>query len=296
MTKYNSRKRRNIIIITAIVCIIAFAVILYSIQNPFSGGSNQGFDTSQDFIEFTDVGQGDSAIIYSNGYCAVIDVGLPNTAAALSEDLGEYGIKTIDALIISHLHSDHIGGLPQIAERFEIENLISPEITDKSILAAKNGKDIAVKGGAKYYTAKQGMTFNIGEFEITLLSDFADKNNENNNSIFVMAEINGIKTLFTGDAETKAEKWLLKENLNIDCDILKVGHHGSNTSSSKAFLEETTPEYAVISVGEDNIYHHPHGVTLKALKSIGAKIYRTDTGGDITFNFENGEIIPIKEK
>ena len=292
MSNYNSRKRRNLFIIAAVICIIATAVILCSLHNPFDP---YGFDTSRDFIKFTDVGQGDSAIIYSNGYCAVIDVGIPEAANRLSEDLKEYGIKQIDVLIISHLHDDHVGALPQIAERFEIENLITPKLKSQSIMSAKNGKKIAVKGGASYYEAVTGMNFTLGDFEITILSDF-DSSDENNRSLFVMAEIDGKRALFTGDAEASSEGLLLDQNLDINCDILKVGHHGSNTSSSKSFLGKTTPEYAVISVGEDNMYYHPHHKTLSALKNAGAKIFRTDKDGDIIFNFNSGKIIPSQEK
>ena len=292
MNNYNSRKRRSLYIIAALVCIIAFAVILFSVQNPF--GSNR-FDTSQDFIEFTDVGQGDSAIIYSNGYCAVVDVGTSETAGQLSEDLGEYGVKHIDAVIISHLHDDHVGALPQIAERFEIENLIMPKVKSNSLLAAKSGKDIAIEGGAAYYDAAQGMHFTLGDFEITVLSDF-DSSNENNRSLFIMAEINGKRTLFTGDAEASSESLLLNQSLDIDCDILKVGHHGSNTSSSKNFLNRVTPDYSVISVGEGNSYHHPHYKTLNSLEDTGAKILRTDKDGDITFKFQDENIILSREK
>ena len=140
------------------------------------------------------------------------------------------------------------------------------------------------------------MNFTLGEFEITILSDFESSSNENNRSLFVMAEIDGKKTLFTGDAEASCEKKLLDQNLDIDCDVLKVGHPGSNTSSSNNFLKETTPDFGVISVGEDNMYYHPHAKTLSALKNIGTKIFRTDYDGDVIFNFENGKIKTVTEK
>ncbi len=288
----NSKKRNKIIKITAIITTVIFAVVLYWVRNPLGIDKllhNKNFDTSQDFIEFLDVGQADCALIYSNGYSALIDVGLPTTANDISSEISNYGIKTLDAVIISHHHSDHVGGLPQIAQNFKIDNLIMPPLLEKSTSTAIKGKANAIKSGCDYFDAIPGMNFNIGEFEITILSNFSDKSNENNRSLYVMAEINGIKFLFTGDAERKMENLLLKENLDIDCDVLKVSHHGSNTSSSKAFLNATTPEYAVISVGEDNIYSHPHSETLSSLKK-QSKVYRTDHSGDITFNIDGKNV------
>ncbi len=299
MNRYRDTKRRNRIILTAIITVVIFAVLLYAVFFPLRfykithPASN--FDTSQDFVTFLDVGQGDCALIYSNSYSAVIDVGMPNTANDISEDLYDCNISKLDAVLISHLHSDHMGALPEIAENFKIQNLIMPEVFKDSAVSAKNGRKIARANGASYYNAQQGMNFNIGEFEITLLSDFTDKSNENNRSVFVMAEINDIRFLFTGDAEAKMEKKLLEENLDIDCDVLKVSHHGSDTSSTKAFLEATTPEYAVISVGEDNIYGHPHKKTLDSLENANAEIYRTDQSGDITFHIRNGNITVTEE-
>lgn len=294
MNSYKDTKRRNRIILTAIITVVIFAVLLYAAYHPLKfykiTHPASSFDTTQDFVKFLDVGQGDCALIYSNGYSAVIDVGMPNTANDISEDLYDCNINTLDAVLISHLHSDHVGALPEIAESFKMQNLIMPEVFKDSVVSAKNGRKIARAGGASYYNAKQGMNFNIGEFEITLLSDFTDKSNENNRSVFVMAKIGEIKFLFTGDAEAKTENKLLDENLQLDCDVLKVSHHGSNTSSSKAFLDATTPEYAVISVGEDNIYGHPHGETIQKLTDADAHIYRTDQSGDITFYIEDNKI------
>lgn len=294
MSRTKSKKRR-LYISLALLCIIAFTICLYFIQNPQSfkklySSLNGEFDTSRDFVKFMDVGQGDSALIYSNGYSAVIDMGLPTAANDIFEDLTECDIKELDAVLISHLHSDHIGSLEKVAENYKIKNLIMPEILNSSIGAAKNGKQIVTGYNSSFYRAEQGMHFKIGEFEITLLGYLNDKKNENNRSVFTMAEIDGIKFLFTGDAEIKAENYLLEENLNLDCDVLKVSHHGSNTSSGETFLKAVSPEYAVISVGEDNAYSHPHKETLASLKSTNAEIFRTDKQGDITFNIENGKI------
>jgi competence protein ComEC len=140
------------------------------------------------------------------------------------------------------------------------------------------------------------MNFKIGEFEITVLATFGTMELENNRSIITMAEIDGKKFLLAGDIESGAEKYLLKENLNLTCDVLKVAHHGSSTSSKMDFLKAVSPEMAVISVGKDNFYGHPHSEVLSALEHIGADIYRTDIDGDVSFFIEDGEIVPKTEK
>lgn len=256
------------------------------------------FDTSVDYVKITDVGQADSILIYSNGCSAVIDVGTEDSVPDILEDLDSARIKDIDALIITHLHTDHAGGLPKLAKRREIDNLIIPEL-DNSAEAAqlvKTAKRTVTANRGNVYTAVQGMNFKIGEFTVTVLAYYGDMKDENSKSIIVMAEINGIKFLFTGDAEAKTERALLDEGLNVDCDVLKVGHHGSSSSCSQSFLKAATPQYAAISVGENNIYSHPNDSVISALQNCGAQILRTDTDGDITFYVENGEIRTVTEK
>lgn len=256
------------------------------------------FDTSFDFVKITDVGEADSILIYSDGCSAVIDVGTENSVPNILDDLDSARIKDIDALIVTHLHTDHAGGLPELAKRREIDNLIIPELESSAEAAqlVKTAKRTVTAKGGNVYTAVQGMNFEIGEFTVTVLAYYDDMRDENNKSVIVMAEIDGIKFLFTGDAEAKTEKALIDEGLNIDCDVLKVAHHGSSSSSSQSFLKAATPKYAAISVGENNIYSHPTESVISALENCGAQILRTDTDGDITFYVENGEIRTVTEK
>lgn len=256
------------------------------------------FDKTQDFVKIMDVGQADAALIYSNGCSAVIDAGLTSSADDISADLKGADIKDIDALLITHLHMDHAGALAKIAMSFPIDNLIIPnrDSSAEAMPTVNEAEKRVVAEKGKVFTATEGMNFNIGEFEVTLLAYFPDATKENNRSVITMAKIGNRKFLFTGDAEKATEADVLAEKLNIDCDVLKVGHHGSNSSSTAAFLKAASPKYAAISVGKDNMYSHPSNKTIVALKNCGAEVYRTDKNGDISFYVENGNIRVETEK
>ena len=294
-----SRNKRGIILAAAAVLTAAvFTALFYGeafsrkLQQVFAPAA--AFDTSADFVKVINVGQADCMLVYSNGCSLLIDAGLPASAEDICLELEACGIKSVDAVIITHLHDDHAGGLEEIAKRHKIDNLIIPELFsgEEAALGAEGAKRTIAEDGGRIYTAVQGMNLEIGEFEITVLAYYGDMSDENDRSVIAMAEIDGLKFLFTGDAGDKAEKKLIDEGINVDCDVLKVGHHGSSGSSSDAFLNAASPEYAAISVGENNIYSHPSGEITSALEAAGAEIYRTDTDGDITFFVGNGRISP----
>lgn len=287
---------------TIVLCLTVF-IILYTLSNIETSLSkfifkNNGFDIETDFVKIIDVGQGDSILIYSNGYSALIDVGLSSAGADVCSALDDCEIDSLDVLIISHMDNDHIGGLDTVISAFDVKNLIIPafSIESEGLSTSQKAINSVTSKGGNVFGAVQGMNFEIGEFELTVLASYDKFDDENNRSTIIMAEIDGLKFLFTGDCETKAEKELLKEGLNLNCDVLKVGHHGSGTSGSYEFLKVTTPKYSAISVGKNNSYGHPHGEVLSNLEYIGSRIYRTDLDGDIYFYVENGRLRPKTEK
>jgi len=292
------KKQENKSVITAlsvgIVCILIFAALFMLNSEVFTNGVHETFekDLLDSFVEIIDVGQGDSILIYSDGYSALIDTGLEDASSNVCKALNKYNIDELDVLLITHLDFDHTGSVAKLTELYKVTNLILPELSVESegLTAAEIAINRVAKSGGEIYTAKQGMNFEIGKFEITVLAAFENMNEENNRSVITMAELAGKKFLFTGDMEAKCERAFLKEGLDFKCDVLKVAHHGSASSSIEDFLNEAKPKYAAISVGADNPYGHPHKEVLARLDEMNCEIYRTDLNGNIIFTVENKKI------
>lgn len=280
------------------VCLAILCVFLCAFFVSCENETITNIETDKDFIQVLDVGQGDCTLIYSNGYSALIDTGTYDSSAEVCETLMDYGIKEIDVVIITHLHSDHLGGAERITELFTVKNVILPEISvhSESLGLAELLIARVTDNGVGVYNAKQGMNFELGEFEFTILAAFEGMDDENNRSVMTAVEMDGLKFIFTGDAEAVAEKELLKEGLDLKCDFFKAGHHGSSTSNTEELLAEMKPRYTAISCGKDNMYGHPHKEVLASFEYYGTKIYRTDNDGDIIFNIKNGKITVDTEK
>lgn len=241
-------------------------------------------------VYFLDVGQADSILLSNNGHYMLIDAGNNEDGPKLVNYFKSLGITKFDYVIATHAHEDHIGGMDDIIKNFDIGTFYMPDLitttkTFEDVLDALSEKQIA------FETPTIDQEFSFSDTKITTLYVNNEAKNLNDSSIVLRLKHGTNTFLFTGDASTKVEKQLL--NKNIASDVLKVGHHGSRYSTSKEFLNKVNPQYAIISVGINNTYKHPHDETLKKLNDRKIIIYRTDQEGTIVAE-SNGNIIQFK--
>ena len=239
-------------------------------------------------ITAIDVGQGDSILLKSKDDVMLIDAGLKTEVSKVVSILKAFGITKIDYLVATHPDSDHIGGIPDVFKAFDIEEfLLSPKTSSSA--AYSNMMTAAVDEKCAVSVPSENDEFVVGDAKIDVL--YCREAASNNDSSIVLKSDCGTKSaLFMGDASSAIEAELISSDSDIDCDILKVGHHGSGTSTSAGFLAAATPSMAVISVGAGNSYNHPTQAALTRLSAQGTKIYRTDKSGNVTFNINNGTI------
>ena len=231
-------------------------------------------------VDFLNVGQADCALLSTNGNYMVIDGGNNGDADTILSYLEGQGVEKLDAVVGTHPHEDHIGSLDAIINHFDVDAVYMPKIMHTS-KTFEDVLDAVANKGLKIKSPSPGDTIDFNGLEIEVLGPQREYKDFNNNSIVLKVNAGETAFLFTGDAEETAEKDILQADYDLQADVLKVGHHGSSTSSSQAFLQAVKPKYAVISVGVGNSYHHPEEEALQRLQSIGAEIYRTDLQGNI---------------
>ena len=230
-------------------------------------------------IHYIDVGQGDSIFIeLPNKKTMLIDVGESSKGKIVSSYISNLGYYRIDYVVGTHPHTDHIGGLAHIINSFDIGNIYMPKAISTSKTYENLLNTISQKG-LKITTARAGVNIvNEEKLNINIIAPNREYSDLNNSSAVVKITYGNRKFLFMGDAETKSENDIITD---VSADVIKVGHHGSDTSSGQSFVNKVNPKYAIIMVGNNNQYSHPYQIIIDRWINSGSKVYRTDINGNI---------------
>ena len=232
-------------------------------------------------VHFLDVGQGLSILVQSDGQTMIYDGGDKSTSSFVVSYLQKQNITTIDYLISSHYDSDHMAGLIGCLNAFDVKNVISSDYEHDSKLYQSFIQTVADKGLPMQHPAV-GTEFSFGSGSFQILAPATiDPDDSNKNSVAIKLTNGENSFIFTGDAESSSEKAMCESGIDLSCDVLVPGHHGSATATSWDFLQATVPEYAVISCGKDNQYGHPDKDVMDKLESMDIQVYRTDKQGTI---------------
>lgn len=246
-------------------------------------------------ISYIDVGQADSILIQNGSSSMLIDAGNNGDADTVVGYIKQQGISKLDYIVGTHPHEDHIGGMDAVINTFDIGKILMPQTTtttktfEDAITAIKNKS-------MKITTPVPGSTFDLGSAKCTIFAPNSSKyENLNDYSIVIKLTFGKTSFLFTGDAESVSEQEMMSKDFDLRADVLKIGHHGSDSSTTKEFLKAVSPKYAVISAGRDNSYGHPTQTTLERLSNSEIQVFRTDESGTIIVT-SDGETIKFDKK
>lgn len=231
-------------------------------------------------VYYLDVGQGDSALIICDGKTMLIDGGSSGQSQKVYSFLERHNINHLDYIVASHADADHVGGLSAALNYAKADKALC-NVTYHETVAFGSFVKYLNRQGIEITVPDAGDTFSLGSAQCTVIGPKRGETYSDNTSLIIRVEYGSTSFLFTGDAEYGDEQEALSSGLELKSTVLKVGHHGSNSSSSYYFLQAVRPEYAVISVAADNAYGHPTERVLGRLDEVGAEVYRTDTLGDI---------------
>lgn len=294
MARRKTKKQKNIFSLLFVIIVIIAYGYYTCVNEEESYGNNTNTDSNTNIVSsdlriyFFDVGQADSILITNNGHNMLIDAGNNEDGSKLVTYLQEeLQITKLEYVVGTHPHEDHIGGLDDIINNFDVENVYLPDVTTttktfEDVLDAIESKNLSIT------IPEIDNTFKLGEADFTVLYTGSNTKDLNASSIVLKMVFGNYSYLFTGDATEEVEEII--QNKNIDVDVLKVAHHGSSYSSTESFLEKVSPSYAIISVGENNSYNHPGEDTIKRLQKYTDKIYMTKDLGTIVLTSDGKEI------
>ncbi len=280
-----------------IIFSVLIAVIVAAVAMITEKANVEPVPDGEMFVDFVDVGQGDCTLIRTADAVILVDAGESGTADTVVSYLKEKGIEKIDCCIATHPHSDHIGALYRVFEEFNVDTVLLPDLPDELIPTTtayekfldglENVKNIIPVGA--------GDTFDFGSMNVDILGPVKEYDDLNHMSVVSKVTFGNTSIMLTGDTETPAETDMLKKkSIDYSADILKVGHHGSKTSTSEKWLEAVDPQFAVISCGLDNDYGHPHKNLVNRLEKFDIEYYRTDLEGNVLFKSDGNGFILVK--
>ena len=311
LTKKQRRKLNNFISsLLAFFLIACLALVLYmtGALDSFIGEAEDASTpvTGEMQVHFLDVGQGDCVLVLTETHTMLIDTGDKDDTynQKIVDHLKKYNVSTINYLILTHPDADHIGGAPDVINNFTVEKCIMPDFVKTTqifnqTVEALDENNVEVINANEVVTSKDGNVFYLGEARCELLAPLKDSYDDVNDASVVMRLSFGeTDVLFTGDAEAESEADMVSaySAAKLSAEVLKSGHHGSRTSSSYAFLNLVSPQYAVISCGEDNKYGHPHSETIEKYSSRNMTVYRTDVDGTVIMKTDGKNIVFTVEK
>lgn len=278
-------KKRNTLSYTLIAIVILAIVMSLTMAQRENDGTHMLASDDDAIIYVFDVGQGDSILLRNGEYDVLIDAG-PNSAEdELISKLDELGLERLDCLVLTHPHEDHIGGADKVIENYAVDTLLMPDAVSSS-RTFESVLDAAEDAGLEITVPRRGDSFTLGDLYFTVLAPDDGPQKETNDYSIVLKVEHGESTfILTGDAEASSEAEML-DFFGADalkCDLLKVGHHGSSTSSSREFIRASSPSIAAISCAAGNSYGHPHEEVIKLFEKEGIAVYRTDIDGTLTF-------------
>lgn len=251
-------------------------------------------------VSFIDVGQGDCILIQTDESNVLIDAGESENAETVEQYLTDNGVETLDYIVATHPHSDHIGALPKIITDMNVEHILQGKMSDDIVpttrVYEKYLTAIADKG-LTITSAVVGDVYDLGNAQLEIVAPNSDDYSDLNDiSVVTILTHGDNKFIFTGDASKRSEKEMLQNGLLEDVDVLKVGHHGSDTATTQEFLDAITPEIAVIMCGVNNKYGHPCEETMDKLYDANIEVYRTDEEGTIHMVSNGSTIETTTEK
>lgn len=250
-------------------------------------------------VNFIDVGKADATFITADGYNILIDAGVKKDAEEITTFLDRYKIDSFDMVIASHGDADHIGGMTTILNTYQVDNFVTFDVADKYESDSKTYEtmvDTLDEKNIKVTYTKAGDTYTFGDMRLEVISPDHEYKDSNDDSVVVKVIYGESEFLFTGDASEEVEEYLLSTGVDLDCDVLKVSHHGSKTATTEEFLKAVDPEIAIVPVGE-NIYNLPNIEVIDRLENYdGLEMYRSDNHGNITVNSDGKNLTVTTEK